>query len=204
MTQLYLQQGPTAEVDDDIVQRCVLVLKQAVHGGLGTTLVWSLLGMTSKDSQNKGMNTRRWVISSTVEIVRDMLSSKLPEIRDEACRILVHLTCEARMFEGALQETEWTAKPLLSPFLFDGSLLRADKYQMEEIVSSTCVFSPRCLFPEEILSHWEPLSSCLVFVTQKCLQDCDSDLTVRPYTPLLVSFFMYWRRPSFFLCGSPF
>ncbi|KAI9465060.1 hypothetical protein BJY52DRAFT_1184101 [Lactarius psammicola] len=177
MTQLHLQQGPTAEVDDDIIQRCVLVLKQAVHGGLGTALVWSLLGMTSKDSQNKGTGTRRWVVSSTVEIVRDMLSSKLQEIRVEASRLLVHLTCEARMSEGAPQEAEWTAEPLLSPFLFDGSLLRADKYQIEEIVSSTCVFSPRCLSSEEILSHWEPLSSCLVFVIQQCLHDCDSDLT---------------------------
>jgi hypothetical protein len=204
MIQLYMQRGPTAGVDDDIVQRCVLVLKQAIHGDLGTALVWSLLGMTSTNSQNKGMSTKGWVISSAVEIVRDMLSSKLPEIRDEACQLLVHLTCEARVSEGALPEAEWTAEPLLPPFLFDGSLLRADKYQFEEIVSSTCVFSPRCLSPEEILSHWEPLSSCLVFVIQNCLQYCDSDLTVRPFTPLLDPFFMYWRRLSFFLCGSPF
>ncbi|KAH9168458.1 hypothetical protein EDB89DRAFT_1583918 [Lactarius sanguifluus] len=173
MIQLYLQQGPTAEAGDDIVQRCVLVLKQASHGGLGTTLVWSLLGMTSKGSQNNGTNTARWVIPSTVEIVRDMLSSKSQEIRDAACQLLVYLTCEARTSQGAAQEAEWTAEPLLSPFLFDGSLLRADKCQIKEIVSSTRVFSPRCLFPEEILSHWEPLSSCLVSV----IQNCDSDLT---------------------------
>ncbi|KAH9060463.1 hypothetical protein EDB87DRAFT_1616076 [Lactarius vividus] len=165
MTQLFLQQGPTAEVDDDI---------QATHDGLGTALVWSLLGMTGKDSQNKGTNTTRWVISSTIEIVRDMLSSKLHEIRDEACQLLVHLTSEIRTSEGALQEAEWTAEPLLSPFLFDGSLLLADKYQIEEIVRSTCVFSPRCLSSEEILSHWEPLSSCLVSV----IQNSDSDLTI--------------------------
>ncbi|KAI9443507.1 hypothetical protein H4582DRAFT_1201132 [Lactarius indigo] len=172
MTQLYLQQGPTAGVDDDIVQRCVLVLKQAIHGGLGTALIWSLLGMTSKGSQNNGTNTTRWVIPSTVEIVRDMLSSKSQEIRDEACQLLVRLTCEVRTSEGALQEAEWTAEPLLSHFLFDGSLLRADKYQFE-IVRSTRILSPRCLSPEEILSHWEPLSSCLVSV----IQNCDSDLT---------------------------
>ncbi|KAH9007748.1 hypothetical protein EDB84DRAFT_1600427 [Lactarius hengduanensis] len=142
MTQLYLQ-GLTAKVDDDIVQRCVLVLKQATHGDLGTALVWSLLGMTSTDSQYEGASTSRWVISSTVEIVRDMLSSKLQEIRDEACQLFVHLTCEVRTSEGALQETEWTAEPLLSPFLFDGSLLRAHRYQIEEIAGSTYVFSPR-------------------------------------------------------------
>ncbi|KAH9028345.1 hypothetical protein EDB85DRAFT_1970625 [Lactarius pseudohatsudake] len=170
MTQLYLQQGPTAEAGDDIVRRCVLVLKQAIHGGLGTALVSSLLGMTS---QNNGTNTARWVIPSTVEIVRDMLSSKPQEIRDEACQLLVYLTCEARSSKGATQEAEWTAEPLLSPFLFDGLLLRADKCQIEEIVRSTRVFSPRCLSPEEILSHWEPLSSCLVSV----IQNCDSDLT---------------------------
>ncbi|KAH8994356.1 hypothetical protein EDB86DRAFT_3078209 [Lactarius hatsudake] len=152
MTQLYLQQGPTAEAGDDVVQRCVLVLKQAIHGGLGRALVWSLLGMTGKGSQNNGTNTARWVIPITVEIVRDMLSSKSQEIRDEACQLL---------------------KPLLSPFLFDGSLLHADKCQIEEMVRSTCIFSPRYLSPEEILSHWEPLSSCLVSV----IQNCDSDLT---------------------------
>ncbi|KAH9019472.1 hypothetical protein EDB84DRAFT_1566051 [Lactarius hengduanensis] len=165
--------GLTAKVDDDIVQRCVLVLKQAMHGDLGTALVWSLLGMTSMDSQYEGASTSRWVISSTVEIVRDMLSSKLQEIRDEACQLLVHLTCKVRTSEGALQETEWTAELLLSPFLFDGSLLRAHKYQIEEIAGSTYVFSPRCLSSEEILSHWELLSSCLVSV----IQNCDSDLT---------------------------
>ena len=204
MTQLHLQRGPTVGVDDEIVRRCVLVLKQAMHGGLGTALVWSLLGMTSTDSQNQGMSTKKWVISSTVEIVRDMLSSKLQEIQDEARRLLVHLTCEARTSEGMLLEADWTAERLLSPFLFDGSLLRADKYQIEEILSSTCVFSPRRLSPEEILSHWEPLSSCLVFVIQKCLQVCDSDLTVRPYMPVLVPSFMYWHRLSFFLRGGPF
>lgn len=207
MTQLYMQRGLNAGVDDDVVQRCVLVLKQAMHGGISTALVWSLLGMASTDSQNKGMSTKKWVLSSAVEIVRDMLSSRLQEIQDEACRLLVRLTCEARMPEGALQEAEWKAEPLVSPLLFDGSLLRADQDRIEEILSSTCVFSPRRLSPEEILSHWEPLSSCLVFVVQKCLQDCDScdsDLTVCPYTPLLLPFFMYWRRLSFFLCGSPF
>jgi hypothetical protein len=184
MTQLYMQQGLNADVDDDVIQRCVLVLRQAVHGGLGTALVWSLLGITNL--HNSRTNTRRWVISSTVEIVHGMLSNKLQEIRDEARRCLVHLTCEARIPEGTLPEAEWTAEPLISPFLFDGSLLRADKCRFEEIVSSPRVFSPRCLSPEEILSHWEPLSSCLIFVIQNCLQDCDSDLTVRPFTTLLV------------------
>ncbi|KAH9080203.1 hypothetical protein EDB83DRAFT_2337759 [Lactarius deliciosus] len=167
---------PTAEAGDDIVQRCVLVLKQAIHGGLGRALVWSLLGMTSR---NNGTNTARWVVPSTVEIVRDMLSSKSQEIRDEACQLLVYLTCEARTSEGAAQEAEWTAEPLLSPFLFDGSLLRADKCQIEEIVRSTCVFSPRCLSPEEILSHWETLSSCLVSVVQNSDSDLTSLLAVR-------------------------
>jgi hypothetical protein len=189
MTQLYMQQGPTASVDDDILQRCVLVLKQAVHGGLGTALVWSLLGMT--DSRKNGTR-ERWVISSTIEIVRDMLSSKSHEIRDEGCQLLVHLTCEARKSEGTLPESaEWTAEPLLSFFLFDGSLLCADKYQIEEIVGSTRVFSPRCLSSEEILSHWESLWSCLVFVIQNSLQDCDSDLTVRPSTPLYDPYISY-------------
>jgi hypothetical protein len=189
MTQLYMQQGPTASVDDDILQRCVLVLKQAVHGSLGTALVWSLLGMT--DSRKNGTR-ERWVISSTIEIVRDMLSSKLHEIRDKGCQLLVHLTCEARKSEGTLPEAaEWTAEPLLSFFLFDGSLLCADKYQIEEIVGSTRVFSPRCLSSEEILSHWESLWSCLVFVIQNCLQDCDSDLTVRPSTPLYDPYISY-------------
>ena len=186
MTQLYMQQGLNADVDDDVVQRCVLVLKQAVHGGLGTALVWSLLGMTSL--HNSRTNARRWAISSTVEIVHDMLSNRLQESRDEACRCLVHLTCAARIPEGTLPEAEWTAESLLSPFLFDGSLLRADKCRFEEIASSSRVFSPWCLSSEEILSHWEPLSSCLIFVIQNCLQDCDSDLTVRPFTTLLVSF----------------
>ena len=189
MTQLYMQQPPSAEVDDNIVQRCVHVLKQAAHGGLPTALVWSLLGMTN--SQNNGTSTKNWVISSTVEIVRDMLSSKLQEIRDEGCRLLVHLTCKAGM-EGALPEVaEWTAEPLISPSLFDGSLLRADKCQIEEIATSTPVLSPRCLSPEEILSHWEPLSSCLIFVIQECLQDGDSDLTVRLYTPRSVPIFSF-------------
>jgi hypothetical protein len=184
MTQLYMQQDPTASVDDEIFQRCVLVLKQAVHGGLGTALVWSLLGMTV--SQNNGARERR-VVSSAIEIVRDMLSSKSHEIREEGCRLLVHLTCESQ--DAPLEAAEWSAEPLLSPFLFDGSLLCANKCEIEEMVSSTRVFSPRCLSPEEILLHWESLSSCLVFVFQKCLQDCDSDLTVRPSTPLLDPFF---------------
>ncbi|KAF8258476.1 hypothetical protein EI94DRAFT_1130416 [Lactarius quietus] len=121
--------------------------------------------------------TESWVVSSTVEIVRDMLSSKSQGIRDSGIRLLVRLTSEARMSEDLLPEAEWIAEPLVSRFIFDGSLLRADTYQIEEIVSSTRVFSPRCLSSEEILSHWVPLSSCLVFVIQKCLQDCDSDLT---------------------------
>ncbi len=185
MTQLYMRQSPTVVVDDDTVQRCVLILKQEVHGGLGAALVWSLLGMTTSDAQNKGTT---WVISSAIEIVRDMLSGKSQEIRDEACRLLVCLTCDVGASEGALQETEWTAEPLLSHFLFDGSLLRADKHQIEKIVSSPCVFSPRHLSPEEILSHWGPLWSCLDSVIQKCLKDGDIDLTVSHLVALLVPF----------------
>ena len=201
MTQLYVQQGPTASVDDDTIQRCVLVLKQAVHGGLGTALVWALLGMT--DSQDSGTR-KRWVVSRTNEIVRDMLSSKSNEIRDEGCRLLVHLTCEAKKSEGTLPEAaEWTSEPLLSPFLFDGSLLRADRYQIEEIMSYTPNFSPRCLSPDEILSHWESLSSLLVFIIQKCLRDYDADLKVRASTPYQILFFIHRRRLSFFLCGGP-
>ena len=201
MTQFYMQQGPTASVDDDTIQRCVLVLKQAVHGGLGTALAWSLLGMT--DSQDSGTR-KRWVVSRTNEIVRDMLSSKSNEIRDEGCRLLVHLTCEAKKSEGTLPEAaEWTSEPLLSPFLFDGSLLRADRYQIEEIMSYTPNFSPRCLSSDEILSHWESLSSLLVFIIQKCLRDYDADLKVRASTPYQILFFIHRRRLSFFLCGGP-
>ena len=201
MTQLYMQQGSIASVDDDTIRRCVLVLKQAVHGGLGAALVWSLLGMT--DSQNDGTR-KRWVVSNTIEIVRDMLSSKSNEIRDEGCRLLVYLTCEARKSEGTLPEAaEWTSEPLLSPFLFDGSLLRADRYQIEEIMSSTPNFSPRCLSPDEILSHWESLSSRLVFVIQKCLQDYDTDLEVRASTPYPILFLIHRGRLSLFLCGGP-
>jgi hypothetical protein len=190
MTELYIQRISTEKGDMDVVQRSVLVLKQALHYGLGAALITSLL------EANK--TVLGWVIPSVIDIIHDMLSSKYQDVRDEACRILGCLTRPTQ------RETHWTADSLLSQFLFDGSLLRADYLQIEEIVRSTGVFSPRCLSQEEILTHWHQISSCLVLVVRCGFKDGDADLAVGPHLLFSTGFsLMYFCRPPPSPCGSP-
>ncbi|KAI0301175.1 hypothetical protein B0F90DRAFT_1817189 [Multifurca ochricompacta] len=175
MTQLCAQQGSTSDEDVDIVRRCVLVLKQALHGGLGAALITSLLGAIPAGHRSGSIH--RWAISSTIDIVHDMLSSNLENIRDEGYRLLVCLTRESgERDNNASHETEWSADFLLSQFLFDGSLLHADKYLIEEKVGSMRIFSPRCLSQEEILEHWGPISSCFVSMVRIRLKADDTVL----------------------------
>jgi hypothetical protein len=200
MFQLYIQQCSSATEDMHIVKRCVLVLKQALHGGLGAALIVSLLEPIPPDFQNKSM--QKWAISSAVDIVHDMLSSNSRNLRREAGRLLSCLIQEAGAPSNVQRETEWTADLLLSGFLFDGSLLRADKSQVDELVRSTHVFSPRRLSREEILMHWESISSCFILVVRNCRKDGDASLTVSSSRFLMVFFFDVVYRPRRFPYGS--
>lgn len=177
MIHLYIQQSPTTRGDIDVVRRCILVLKQTLHFGLGAALITSLLEATSTNPQSSSL--MEWVTTSVIDVIHDMLSSKYQDIRDEGCRILRCLTCGAGNTNNTQCEANWTVDALLSLFFFDGSLLRADKLQVEEMVGSTRVFSPPCLSQEEILAHWHPISSCFVLVFQNCLKEGYADLTVR-------------------------
>ncbi|KAI9508331.1 hypothetical protein F5148DRAFT_1197378 [Russula earlei] len=171
MTQLFMQRS-AANGDIDIIQRCVLVLKQALHAGLGAALIVSLLEMTSTDLRNNG--AQRWSIRCVIDIIHDMLSSKYQDIRGDAYRIL---RCLMRAVETTADiQPSWAADTLLSPFLFDGSLLHADRLQIKEMVGTT-ITSPRSLSQEEILMHWCPISSCFVLVVRNCLEYGDADLT---------------------------
>jgi hypothetical protein len=176
MIQLYTQQNSTAEGDMDLVQRCVLVLKQTLHAGLGAALISSLLEATSTDPRNE--IRPRWVIPCVIDILCDMLSSKYEDIRDEAYRILGCLTRGVGATSDMQCGTGWAADALLSRFLFDGSLLHADKVQVEEMMGSMRVFSPWRLSQEEILTHWSPISSCFVLVFRNSFKDVNADLTV--------------------------
>ena len=179
MTQLYIQQTSTTQGDVDIVQRCVLVLKQALHAGLGVALIASLLGVTSSDSQNE--SRRRWAIPSVIGILHDMLSSKYQGIRNEAYQILGCLTRGVGTTRDPQRKTGWAADALLSRFLFDGSLLRVDKVQVDEVVDSVRVFSPRSLSQEEIRTHWGTISSSFVLVVRNSFKDDNANLTVGPF-----------------------
>ena len=176
MTELYIQRISTEKGDVDVVKRCVLVLKQALHGGLGAALITSLLEAISTDFQNKC--ALGWVVPSVTDIVHGMLSSKHQDIRDEGCWMLGCLTRGVGSTCNTQRESNWTTDTLLSRFLFDGSLLRADKLQVEEILRSTNIFSPRCLSQEEILTNWSQISSCFVLVVQNCFDDDEVDLAV--------------------------
>ena len=176
MIQLYTQRSSAAKGDIDVVQRCVLVLKQALHAGLGAALISSLLEATSTDLRNE--IRLKWVIPCVIDILRDMLSSKYEDIRDEAYRIFGCLSRGVGPIMDPQCETGWAADALVSRFLLDGSLLHADKVQVEEMMDSTRVFSPRRLSQEEILTHWDPLSSCFVLVVQNSFKDDIANLTV--------------------------
>ena len=93
---------------------------------------------------------------------------------------------------------------MLSRCLFDGSLLRADKLQVEEIVRSTNIFSPRCLSQDEILTNWRQISSCFLLVVQNHFDDDEANLAVGNirYFPMGFSF-IYRHRPPSSLYGSP-
>ncbi|KAH9955132.1 hypothetical protein BC827DRAFT_887377 [Russula dissimulans] len=175
MTQLYSQRRLTASGDIDIIQRCVLVLKQALHAGLGAALLVALLEMTSRDFQNEKVH--EWVVSSAIDILHDMLFSKYQDIRDDACRLLGCLTCGVGATSDEQRKTSWAADSFPPRVLFDGLLLRADKLQVEEMARTTGVFSPRSLSQEDILIYWAPLSSCFVLVVWNCLKHGDADLT---------------------------
>jgi hypothetical protein len=202
MTELYIQRISTEKGDMDVVRRCVLVLKQALHGGLGAALITSLLEATSTNFQNE--STLGWVIPSITNTIHDMLSSKYQDIRNEGCRILGCLTRGVGPTSNAQRESNWTTDSLLSRFLFDGSLLRADKLQVEEIIRSTNNFSPRSLSQEEILTNWRQISSCFVLVIQNCFDDDGANLAVGNirYFPMVFSF-IYRRRLPSSLYGSP-
>jgi hypothetical protein len=176
MTELYIQRISTEKGDIDVVKRCVLVLKQALHGGLGAALITSLLEATSTDLQNEC--ALAWVIPSVIDIIHDMLSSKYQDIRDEGHRMLGCLTRRVGPTSNTQRKSNWTTDALLSRFLFDGSLLRADKLQVEEIVRPTNIFSPRCLSQEEILTNWRQISSCFVLVVQNCFDDDEANPAV--------------------------
>jgi hypothetical protein len=202
MTGLYIQRFSTEKGDIDVVKRCVLVLKQALHGGLGAALIASLLEATSTDFQNEC--ALGWVIPSVTDIIHDMLSNKHQGIRDEGCRMLRCLTRGVGPTSNTQCESNWTTDTLLSRFLFDGSLLRADKLQFEEIVHPTNIFSPRCLSQEEILTNWRQISSCFVLVVQDCFDNDEANLAVGSirYFPMGFSFIYRHRLPSF-LYGGP-
>lgn len=202
MTELYIQRISTERGDVNVVKRCVLVLKQALHGGLGAALITSLLEATSADFQDEC--ALGWVIPSVTDIAHDMLSSKHQDIRDEGCRMLGCLTRGVGPTSNTQRESNWITDALLSRFLFDGSLLRADKLQVEEIVRSTNIFSPRCLSQEEILTNWSQISSCFVLVVQNCFDEDEANLAVGNvrYFPMDFSF-IYRRRLPSSLYGSP-
>jgi hypothetical protein len=184
MTQLYMQRSSNAKGGIEIVQRCVLVLKQALHAGLGAALISSLLEATPTDTSNE---TRlRWAIPSVFDILCDMLSSNYQDIRDEAYRIFECLTGRIEATSDPQRETGCGTDALLSRFLFDGSLLHADKIQVEEVAGSTPVFSPRPLSREEILTHWDPVSSCFVLVARNSFKDDNVDLMVRTRPSLTI------------------
>jgi hypothetical protein len=176
MTQLYIQGGSTGESDIDVVQRCVLVLKQALHSGLGAALIYSLLEATSIGSLSE--SRLRWAISNVIDILHDMLSSKYQDIRNEAYRVLGCLTRRVESDNDPQRQAGWSADALVSRFLLDGSLLHADKVRVEEMVDSACGFSPRCFSNEEILTYWGPVSSCFVIMVRNSLKDGDGDLMV--------------------------
>jgi len=176
MTELCIQRISTERGDLDVVKRCVLVLKQALHGGLGAALITALLEATSTDIQNEC--ALGWVIPSVIDIIHDMLSSKYQDMRVEGCRLLDCLTRGVGPTSNTQRESHWTTDTLLSRFLFDGSPLRADKLQVEEIVRPINIFSPRCLSQEEILTNWRQILSCFVLVIQNCFDDDEANMGV--------------------------
>lgn len=202
MTELYIQRISTEKGDIDVVKRCVLVLKQALHRGIGAALITALLEATSTDFQSEC--TLGWVIPSVTDIIHDMLSSKCQDIRDEGCRMLGCLTHGVGPTSNTQRESNWTTDTLLSRFLFDGSLIRADKLQVEEIVRQTNIFSPQCLSQEEILTNWRQISSCFVLVVQNCFDDDEASLAVGNIRYFSMGFsFIYRCRLPFSLYGSP-
>ena len=185
MTELYIQRISTENGDIDILQQCVLVLKQALHGGLGAVLITSLLEVASTDAQNKSVPG--WVIPSVIDIIQNMLSSKYQNVRDEACRCLKHIIGPT----SNTQRENCSADSLLSRFLFDGSLLRADYLQIEEMVHSTSIFYPRCLSQEETLTHWHQISSCFVMVIRNGFKNGEIDLAVGSYLLFFSGLFIH-------------
>jgi hypothetical protein len=206
MSQLYTQQISSADGDMDTVKRCVLILKQTLHNGLGAALIASLLGPIPPNFRNKSI--QKWAISSAVDIIRDMLSRKSQNLRREASRLLACLIQEAGAPGSMQHETEWTADLLLSGYLFDGSLLRADQRQVEELVRPVPVFSPRHLSREEIVMHWESISSCFTLLVHNCVEDGDAGLTVGSSTFILAFFFLLYTCTGHCVCHlavpSPF
>ncbi|KAI0269933.1 hypothetical protein BC834DRAFT_578053 [Gloeopeniophorella convolvens] len=162
MSQLRAQQKPFTEASVDIFQRSVRVLKQALGNGLGGALVSSLLGA----SPSLAGGSRRWIIPSTIDVVRDMLSSQSAIVREDGLRLLVCITCKVATSVGDVPSASWSEDSLLSQFLLDGSLLRADKSRVEELAGLASFFPPRCLSEEEVLLHWEVVFECLVLVVQ--------------------------------------
>lgn len=201
MIELHIQRTSTEKGDIDVVKRCVLVLKQALHGGLGAALITSLLEATSTDFQNE--YALGWVIPSVIDIIHDMLSSKYQDIRNEGCRMLKCLTLGVGP-TSTQRDSNWTTDTLISRFVFDGSLLLANKLQVEEIAHETNIISPRCLSQEEILTNWRQISSCFVLVIQTCFDDDGAKVAVRSihYFPMVLSF-IYRRRLPPSLYGSP-
>ena len=202
MTELYIQRISTEKGDMDVVKRCVLVLKQALQGGLGAALITSLLEATSTDFPNEC--APGWAIASVTDIIHEMLSSRYQDIRDEGFRMLGCLTRGVGATGSTQRESSWTTDALLSRFLFDGSLLRSDKLQVEEIVRTTNIFSPRCLSHKEILTNWRQILSCFVLVVQNCFDDDEANLAVGDIRYFIIGFpFIYCRRVPYFLYGSP-
>jgi hypothetical protein len=193
MTELYIQRISTEKGDIDILQRCVLVLKQALHSGLGAALITALMEATTIDVQNK--TVVGWAIPSVIDIMHDMLSSKYQDVRDEACRILGCLMRRIGPTSNTQRETYLAADNLLSRFLIDGSLLRADYLQIEKMVRSTS-FSPRCLSQEETLTHWHQISSCFVLVVRNGFKDGETDLAVGGYLLFFGGLFIYVSRQT--------
>jgi hypothetical protein len=93
------------------------------------------------------------------------------------------------------RETYLAADNLLSRFLIDGSLLRADYLQIEKMVRSTS-FSPRCLSQEETLTHWHQISSCFVLVVRNGFKDGETDLAVGGYLLFFGGLFIYVSRQT--------
>jgi hypothetical protein len=162
-------------------ERAFLVVKQELRGGIGVALVNSLL----EQSEALGHSAPRFGGDRTARaltVVKDMVCSEDKATHDQGLSLLTRLV-------GAIgspcitipKQATWNCNKILAQSLFDGTILNTRWKDLSAAVHTIhdCETDEvRQLSEQEIVQHWDALTSIWIKCVEESLQGTSFQLSV--------------------------